>query len=83
MIYESVEDDQFTAHWTARAQHLAKGPTVAYAGIKEALHASANNSFTQQLALEAKLQGRCGTTRDFREGVVAFTEKRAAKFEGR
>ena len=83
MIYESVEDDLFAAHWQARAQHLAKGPTQSYAAIKEALHASVNNTFPEQLALEAKLQGRCGTTRDFREGVVAFLEKRPAQFEGR
>ena len=37
----------------------------------------------QQLALEAKLQGKCGKTRDFKEGVVAFLEKRPAVFEGR
>ena len=36
-----------------------------------------------QLLLEAKLQGRCGKTRDFREGVLAFVEKRTADFEGR
>lgn len=83
MIYESVEDELFAAHWQARAQHLAKGPTAAYSNIKQALHASAGNTFTEQLALEAKLQGRCGMTRDFREGVVAFLDKRPAKFEGR
>ncbi|RPE71187.1 2-(1,2-epoxy-1,2-dihydrophenyl)acetyl-CoA isomerase [Pacificibacter maritimus] len=83
MIYESVEDDLFAAHWQARAAHLAQGPTAAYQATKEALHASAGNTYAQQLALEAKLQGRCGQTRDFREGVVAFTAKRAPKFEGR
>jgi 2-(1,2-epoxy-1,2-dihydrophenyl)acetyl-CoA isomerase len=29
------------------------------------------------------LQGECGETRDFKEGVLAFLEKREAKFEGR
>jgi len=29
------------------------------------------------------LQGVCGTTRDFKEGVVAFLEKRKADYEGR
>jgi 2-(1,2-epoxy-1,2-dihydrophenyl)acetyl-CoA isomerase len=33
--------------------------------------------------LEAKLQGECGETRDFKEGVLAFLEKRPADFEGR
>jgi 2-(1,2-epoxy-1,2-dihydrophenyl)acetyl-CoA isomerase len=35
------------------------------------------------LALEAKLQGEAGRTRDFMEGVTAFLEKRPADFEGR
>ena len=30
-----------------------------------------------------RLQGRCGKTRDFREGVMAFLEKRPAEYEGR
>ena len=33
--------------------------------------------------VEARLQGEVGATRDFREGVMAFLEKRPAKFEGR
>ena len=41
------------------------------------------NSLEEQLALEAKLQNMCGQSRDFKEGVLAFTEKREAKFEGR
>lgn len=83
MIYESVEDDLFAAHWQERAYMLATGPTVAYRHLKEALHASYDNTFKQQMTLEAKLQGHCGTTRDFREGVVSFLEKRPAKYEGR
>jgi len=83
MIYESVGADAFVAHWRARAAHLATGPTAAYGHLKEALRASPGNTLDQQLTLEAQLQGQCGQTRDFREGVVAFMEKRTAAFEGR
>ncbi len=83
MIWEAVADDAFEAHWKARARHLADGPTVAYGAVKEALRSSFQNTLEAQLTLEARLQGTAGKTRDFKEGVVAFTEKRKARFEGR
>jgi 2-(1,2-epoxy-1,2-dihydrophenyl)acetyl-CoA isomerase len=37
----------------------------------------------EQLKLEANLQGECGKTYDFKEGVLAFLDKRNPNFEGR
>ncbi|OHC54595.1 MAG: 2-(1,2-epoxy-1,2-dihydrophenyl)acetyl-CoA isomerase [Rhodobacterales bacterium RIFCSPHIGHO2_02_FULL_62_130] len=82
MIYEAVPDADFATHWRKRAQALSQGPTVAYLGVKTALRASFGNDLEAQLALEARLQGEAGATADFREGVAAFLEKRAAKFRG-
>lgn len=83
MIWEAVPDAEFDAHWRARAAHLAKGPTAAYRNLKQAIRGSWENGLDTQLDLEARLQGDCGNSRDFKEGVVAFQEKRTAKFEGR
>ncbi|MDJ0821436.1 MAG: enoyl-CoA hydratase-related protein [Paracoccaceae bacterium] len=83
MIWEAVADDAFEATWKARAEHLAQGPTAAYQRVKQALRGSFDNNLEEQLAIEAKLQGQCGKTRDFKEGVVAFLEKRPAQYEGR
>ncbi len=83
MIWEAVPDEGFESHWRERAAKLAAGPTVAYGHAKEAIRASYGNSLEEQLLLEARLQGRCGKTRDFREGVMAFLEKRPAEYEGR
>ena len=83
MIWEAVPDEDFDSHWRARAAHLAAGPTVAYAAIKKVIRGSWENSFEDQLTLEAREQGTCGKSRDFMEGVLAFTEKRAPRFEGR
>lgn len=83
MIWEAVDDDEFADHWQGRASKLAKGPTAAYARVKQAIRSSYDNTLEEQLALEAKLQGECGKTRDFKEGVLAFLEKRPANFEGR
>lgn len=83
MIYEMAPADEFARHWQARAAQLANGPTETYKHVKAAIKASYDNDIDQQLSLEAKLQGKCGKTRDFKEGVVAFLEKRPAVFEGR
>ncbi len=83
MIWEAVPDDEFEAHWRRRAAQLASGPTEAYRRAKEAIRATYDNSLEEQLILEARLQGRCGKTRDFREGVLAFLDGRPAEYEGR
>lgn len=83
MIWEAVPDDAFAAAVQARAAQLAQGPTVAYRLIKRALRASFANDLEAQLALEAELQGEAGRSRDFQEGVMAFLEKRPARYEGR
>ncbi len=73
----------FRDHVAQRAAALAKGPTAAYARVKQALYAATDNTLEEQLAVESRLQGECGKTRDFKEGVVAFIEKRPAVYEGR
>lgn len=83
MIWEAVPDAEFDAHWRIRAGQLAKGPTQAYAAVKQAIRGSFESTLPDQLSTEARLQGQCGKSRDFQEGVVAFMEKRAPSFEGR
>lgn len=83
MIWEAVPDAEFEAVWRGRAAHLANGPTQAFKRIKQAMQASFGNSLREQLLLEGQLQGQCGKSRDFKEGVVAFLEKRPAAFQGR
>ncbi|XDA99519.1 enoyl-CoA hydratase-related protein [Sulfitobacter sp. LCG007] len=83
MIWEAVPDKEFDAHWKARAAQLAAGPTAAYKAAKDVIRGSWDRGFEDQIAFEAHEQGHCGKTRDFKEGVVAFNEKRPARFEGR
>ncbi|WP_299370075.1 enoyl-CoA hydratase-related protein [uncultured Tateyamaria sp.] len=83
LIWEAVPDAEFEAQWKARATHLAQGPTQAFAAAKRVIRASWQNDLEAQLAIEASEQGDCGQSRDFREGVLAFVEKRKPYFEGR
>lgn len=83
LIYEVLPDDGFVAGVAARARQLADGPTGCFLAIRQALRASAVNDLDAQLALEADLQDKAGASDDFREGVMAFLQKRAPKFGSR
>ncbi len=61
---------------------LAGGPTLSYALVKRQLQETLSNGLEEQLALEAGAQSRAAASRDAREGVAAFREKRAPRFEG-
>jgi len=63
------------------ANRLANGPR-SIGLIRRAYWESWSNSFEQQLDLEARLQNQAGSSRDFKEGVTAFLEKRDAQFTG-
>lgn len=82
MINAVVTDDELLARALAMAEKLAQAPTVAIGRIKELLEASATNDYGGQLELERKAQIQTGLTKDFREGVAAFIEKRPPKFVG-
>ncbi|WP_372400416.1 2-(1,2-epoxy-1,2-dihydrophenyl)acetyl-CoA isomerase PaaG [Azospirillum sp. HJ39] len=83
MIWKAVDDDKLMEEAGTLARHLASQPTHGLALIKQALNASSANDLDTQLDLERDLQREAGRTRDYREGVAAFVEKRAPKFEGR
>jgi len=82
MIWDVVDDQDLQTHTRALALHLAQQPTVGLALTKKLLRESFRHTLHEQLALERDFQAAASRTADFREGVDAFLNKRAARFTG-
>jgi 2-(1,2-epoxy-1,2-dihydrophenyl)acetyl-CoA isomerase len=76
-------DDRLADEANDLVDRLAAGPTLSYAGSKQALNRMIYPDLDGQLEEEAGLQHALARTRDFVEGASAFVEKRAPAFEGR
>ena len=82
MINRVIADEELMTEALLLAERLASAPTAAIAQIKRLIEESATNDYNAQLDLEHKAQLQSGKTRDFREGVAAFIEKRPPRFTG-
>jgi len=83
LVNRVVDDERLTHEVAGFVDHLAAGPTRSYAGTKRQLNRWIYTGMDEQLELEAEIQQEQAATEDFREGVVAFLEKRPAEFRGR
>lgn len=83
LVYRVFDDAAFAGEVAKLAKHFAAGPALAYRLIKEAARVSETNDLKTQLALEANLQRKAGTSEDASEGVLAFREKRPPQYKGR
>ena len=82
LINRVVADDELEAASGELLERLANGPTASYAGAKRLLNRRLYADLAGQLDAEAEAQKAQGQSKDFIEGVVAFAEKREAKFTG-
>lgn len=83
MVNRVAPAEQFMEIVLAWARRLAEGPTLAYGLTKRAMYRAEGMGLDDALAYEARVQEIAARSDDFREGVAAFLEKRAAHFKGR
>lgn len=81
LINRLEDDDQLMPKAMEVARGLAAGPK-SLGLIRQMYWQGLDNTYSDQLDLEAKLQSQAGMTKDFEEGVAAFREKRHATFSG-
>lgn len=78
-----VADNELDATVNELVTKLATGPTHALGVTKRLLRTTYDVSYEERLAVESVELSRSAGIADGREGVAAFLEKRAPKFEGR
>lgn len=82
-IWKAVEDEALAATARDLATSLAAEPTLGLGLTKRLIQAAAVNDLDTQLDLERDAQQAAGRSADYAEGVVAFLEKRPARFSGK
>ncbi len=82
MIYKFFPDEGFLTEAEKIATMLATLPTKGLAYTKKALNKSLEQNLEQQLQTEDEYQQKAALTKDFKEGVAAFLEKRKPNFKG-
>lgn len=83
-VYRKAEKGGLAAEAGAVVKKLARGATRAYAGLKMLAYRSqfTATSYEDYIQHEIAMQTQMGATRDFKEGIAAFLQKRKADFIG-
>jgi len=83
MIHRAVPDDEVLAAAEALASRLARGPTVAIGLAKRCIQGSLELGLTEAMEKEALALELSSRSKDFREGLAAFKERREPTYRGR
>ena len=83
LVSQVLPAESFLDQAAAYAARLAALPTRALASAKRLIREGLNADLETSLKAEAKAQAEMGQTADHLEGVMAFAEKREARFTGR
>ncbi|HKA13800.1 MAG TPA: enoyl-CoA hydratase-related protein [Myxococcota bacterium] len=83
IIHRAVPDAELESATAALVRELADGPTVAIGLTKHGIHRSLETGLADAMHEEALALELSSRTADFKEGLLAFKERRAPRFEGR
>ena len=82
LVARVVDDEALDAETAKLAGKLAAMPTKALGMIRKQVRQALDEDFEGSLAAERGHQTIAGRTHDFREGVMAFIQKRLPSFKG-
>jgi 2-(1,2-epoxy-1,2-dihydrophenyl)acetyl-CoA isomerase len=82
IIHRVVPDGELDSAASALVAQLAAGPTVAIGLTKRCIHRALETELAAAMEGESLALELSSRTADFKEGLLAFKERRAARFEG-
>jgi 2-(1,2-epoxy-1,2-dihydrophenyl)acetyl-CoA isomerase len=83
LVTEVVADAELFDYALAQAKNFAQGPTLAYTSVKKLLANTFSQGLESQMELEAQLMTAMSQSADGKEGIAAFTQKRAPNYQGK
>jgi 2-(1,2-epoxy-1,2-dihydrophenyl)acetyl-CoA isomerase len=83
LVNRVVPGAQLEAEVKKFAAQLAAGPPIAMRAVKQTLFGNEKDALSKAMEAEIQYQMRCFASEDSLEGIHAFFEKRAPKFQGR
>ncbi|MBT4160523.1 MAG: enoyl-CoA hydratase, partial [Gammaproteobacteria bacterium] len=82
IVSQLTEPESLMDEAMALARTFAEGPPISIRLAKRAMYRSMDSSLEEALEFETFAQNVCRDTKDAKEGIAAFVEKREPKFTG-